>query len=121
MTLGRLEKWRSEEESETAYYKRLLRKSPKQYSLLDFLADAFFKQADYEEAIHCWEKFLRKGTVKESFRMVLRAFPHLSIFNPSALRMTAKRTAALPRTRNRPIPTSDLRCEFVPSIPDRHR
>jgi protein O-GlcNAc transferase len=80
MTLGRLEKWRPEEESETAYYKRLLRKSPKQYSLLDLLADAFFRQADYKEAIHCWQKFLRKGIVKDTFRILMniaQSYEHL--------------------------------------------
>jgi len=80
MTLGRLEKWRPEEESEIAYYKRLLRKSPKQYSLLDFLADAFFRQADYEEAIHCWQKLLRKWTVKDKFRVFMKiaqSYEHL--------------------------------------------
>ncbi len=79
MTLGRLEKWRPEEESEIAYYKRLLRKSPKQHSLLDLLADAFFRQADFEEAIHCWEKFLRKGT-KDAFRILMKiaqSYEHL--------------------------------------------
>ncbi|NHJ31984.1 MAG: tetratricopeptide repeat protein [Asgard group archaeon] len=81
MTLGRLEKWRPEEESEIAYYKRLLRKSSKQYSLLDLLADAFFKQADYEEAIHCWQKLLRKGTVKDKFRVFMKiaqSYEHLA-------------------------------------------
>jgi tetratricopeptide (TPR) repeat protein len=80
MTLGRLEKWRPEEESEITYYKRLLRKSPKQYSLLDFLADAFFRQADYEEAIHCWQKLLRKWTVKDKFRVFMKiaqSYEHL--------------------------------------------
>ena len=72
MTLGRLEKWRPEEESEIAYYKRILRKSPKQYSLLNLRADAFFRQADYEEAIHCWQKLLRKGTVKDKFRVFMK-------------------------------------------------
>jgi len=80
MTLGRLEKWRPEEESEIAYYKRLLRKSPKQYSLLDLLADAFFRQADYQEAIHCWQKLLRKVTVKDTFRVFMKiaqSYEHL--------------------------------------------
>ena len=72
MTLGRLEKWRPEEESEIAYYKRLLRKSPKQHSLLDLLAATFFRQADYKEAIHCWQKLLRKGTVKDKYRVFMK-------------------------------------------------
>ena len=72
MTLGRLEKWKPDEESEIAYYKQLLRKTPNKYSLLNFLANALYKQAEYEEAIHCWLKFIRKQKVKEVFRILIK-------------------------------------------------
>lgn len=72
MTIGRLEKWNPEEGSEIVYYKRLLRRSPEKYALLDFLADALYKQAEYEEAIHCWKKLLRKHYVKKTFRILMK-------------------------------------------------
>jgi len=73
MTVGRLQK-RSikDEEEEIALYKKLLRKSPEKYILLDFIANALFKIAEYREAIHCWEKLLRKTEIKEKFRVYAR-------------------------------------------------
>ncbi len=72
MTLGRLEKKPQNEESEIAYYKQLLRKSPNRYSYLNFLADALFRQAEYVEAIHCWKKILRKRVVNDSYRVLMK-------------------------------------------------
>ena len=72
MTLGRLEKWNHEEGKEIVYYKQLLRRTPEKYALLDFLADALYKQAEYEEAIHCWKKLLRKYYVKKTFRILMK-------------------------------------------------
>lgn len=73
MAVGRLQK-RSikDDEEEIALYKKLLRKSPEKYILLDFLANALFKIAEYDEAIHCWEKLLRKTEIKEKYRVFAR-------------------------------------------------
>ncbi len=73
MTVGRLQKRsKRDEEEEIALYKKLLRKSPEKYILLDFLANALFKIAEYEEAIHCWKKLLYKTDIKEKFRVYAR-------------------------------------------------
>lgn len=69
MTLGRLEKYIPDEAAEIAFYKRLLRRSPEKVHYLDFLANAFFNQAEYIEAIHCWKKLLRKSVVKDEQRI----------------------------------------------------
>ena len=58
-----------------------------------------------------------KNAVKDGKERSLMACAHLRMFSARALRMTAKRTAANPRTLRRPAPTSDFRCEFVPSMP----
>ncbi|MCF2143816.1 MAG: tetratricopeptide repeat protein [Candidatus Heimdallarchaeota archaeon] len=70
MTIGRLEKWTHDQESEIKYFKRLLRRSPKNYSLLNFLANALYKKAEYEEAIYCWKRLLRKQAVKDIHRIL---------------------------------------------------
>jgi len=70
MTIGRLEKWTHDEESEINYYKRLLRKSPTNYSLLNFLANALYKKAEYEEAIYCWKKLMKKQKLKDEHRIL---------------------------------------------------
>ena len=62
-----------------------------------------------------------KNAVKDAKERSLRACAHLRMFSARALRVTAKRTAANPRTLRRAAPTSDLRCEFVPSMPARQR
>ena len=73
MAVGRLQKRsKRDEEEEIALYKKLLRKSPEKYILLDFLANALFKIAEYEEAIHCWKKLLYKTDIKEKFRVYAR-------------------------------------------------
>ncbi|MHA1124054.1 MAG: tetratricopeptide repeat protein [Candidatus Heimdallarchaeota archaeon] len=73
MAIGRLQERRfKDEEEEIALYKKLLRKKPGKYILLDFLANALFKIAEYEEAIHCWEKLLRKSDIKGKFRVYAR-------------------------------------------------
>ena len=69
MTLGRVQERKSEEEIELVYYKRLLRKSPEKHVLLDFLADTYFKMANYEEAIHCWKKLLQRINKKGKSRI----------------------------------------------------
>ncbi|MBD3192114.1 MAG: tetratricopeptide repeat protein [Candidatus Heimdallarchaeota archaeon] len=60
MTLGRLDKRLVEEEQEIIYYKRLLRRNPDKALLWDFLAEAYYKMAEYDEAIQCWHKYLEK-------------------------------------------------------------
>ena len=73
MAIGRLQKRRiKDEEAEIAFYKKLLRKTPGKFVLLDFLANAYFKIAEYTEAIHCWEKLLRKTDIKDKFRVFAR-------------------------------------------------
>ncbi|MHA1221486.1 MAG: tetratricopeptide repeat protein, partial [Candidatus Heimdallarchaeota archaeon] len=72
MTLGRLEKRIPEEGKEIDYYKRILRKSPTRYVLLDFLADALYKQAEYVEAIHCWKKLLRRLELKQEYHILMK-------------------------------------------------
>jgi tetratricopeptide (TPR) repeat protein len=69
LTLGRLEKTFPDEEEQIAFYKRLLRKKPSRVVLLDFLAEAYYRLAEYDEAIHCWKKLLSKHVVKEEHRL----------------------------------------------------
>ncbi|NHJ85232.1 MAG: tetratricopeptide repeat protein [Asgard group archaeon] len=71
MTLGRLEK-KPTEEADIAYYKQLLRRTPEKHALLDFLADALYRQAEYQEAIHCWKKLLRKMTISDPQRILMK-------------------------------------------------
>ena len=72
MTLGRLEKQQPDGEAEIAFYKQVLRKHPERIHLLDFLAYALFKQAEYIEAIHCWKKLLKKQGTKEAHIVLAR-------------------------------------------------
>ncbi len=72
MTLGRLEKQQLDGETEIAFYKQVLRKHPERIHLLDFLAYALFKQAEYFEAIHCWKKLLKKKGRKEEHLILAR-------------------------------------------------
>ncbi|HUT82612.1 MAG TPA: tetratricopeptide repeat protein [Candidatus Bathyarchaeia archaeon] len=72
MTIGRLEKWQDTEGTEVDYYKKILRITPTKYSLLNFLADALYKQAEYEEAIHCWKKLLRKLDLKQKYQFFMK-------------------------------------------------
>ena len=72
MTLGRLEKRVPEDEVEITFYKDLMRKNPQKVHLLDFLANALFKQAEYIEAIHCWKKLLRKKIIKDEIRLYIK-------------------------------------------------
>ncbi|MHA1505540.1 MAG: hypothetical protein ACTSPT_10175 [Candidatus Heimdallarchaeota archaeon] len=72
MTVGRLQKRsKRDEEEEIALYKKLLRKSPEKYVLLDFLANALFKIAEYEEAIHCWKKLLYKISLVNTVKWLI--------------------------------------------------